>query len=182
MATEELVSSRRVFEGKLINVRVDTVRLANQAERPREVVEHPGAVAVLPVRPNGDLVLVRQYRYAIGRAILEVPAGTREPDEPTETTARRELAEETGYQTSSLEELVRFFVSPGWANEELVVYLARDVQGGVARPEDDEDIEVVTVHPSDIPSLIASGEIADSKTIISVLAWLGLRLTLPDGA
>lgn len=176
IVAEELVSSRRPFEGKLVNVRVDTVRLDNGDEREREVVEHPGAVAVLPVLPNGDVVLVRQYRHAVGRALLEVPAGTREPNEPEIETGFRELREETGYQADQLRELIRFLVSPGWANEELVVYIADDVTPGTASPEDDESLELVQVKLPDLRGLIQSGEIADSKTIISILAWTGLSL------
>lgn len=138
MQPEETVSSQRMFDGRLIGVRVDTVRLPDGSERRREVAEHPGAVAILPVLPGGELVLIRQYRHAVGRPLLEVPAGTREPDESTEACARRELAEETGYRGGRVRELVRFYVSPGWANEELVTYVATDLEPGSARPEDDE--------------------------------------------
>ena len=163
---EERVSSRYAFQGKLVSLRVDTVRLSNGADREREVVEHPGAVAVLPVLPNGDLVLVRQYRHAVGRMLLEVPAGTREPGEPPEETARRELAEETGYRAGRLEPLTRFFVSPGWADEELVAYVATDLVAGTARPADDEGLDVVTLGPDAIDRMIADGEIADAKTLL----------------
>lgn len=176
MQPEQTISRQRVFAGKLIGVRVDTVQLPNGDVRTREVAEHPGAVAVLPVLPDGTLVLVRQYRHAVGRTLLEVPAGTLDPDERPEDCALRELAEETGYQAESLRELVRFFVSPGWANEELVVYVADDIRAGQASPEEDEDLEVVQVAPADVPGLIQRGEIADSKTIICLLAYLGLRL------
>ncbi|HUZ02507.1 MAG TPA: NUDIX hydrolase [Thermomicrobiaceae bacterium] len=176
MEPEEMVDSRREFDGKLIRVRVDTVRLPDGSERRREVAEHPGAVAILPVLPGGELVLVRQYRYAVGRTLLEVPAGTREPDESTEACAHRELAEETGFRASNLRELVRFYVSPGWATEELVAYVASDLEPGEARPEDDERLEVVAVRPEEVSDLIARGEIGDAKTIVALLAHLGLRL------
>lgn len=176
MQPETVVRSERPFDGKLIRVRVDTVRLPDGRERQREVVEHPGAVGVLPVLTDGTLVLVRQYRHAIGRALLEIPAGTREPGEDAETCARRELAEETGYQTEALWELVRFYVSPGWADEELIVYVADDLQPGAMHPADDERLEVVPVRPDEVPGLIARGEIADSKSVVALLAYLGLRL------
>lgn len=177
MTVEEVIRSERVFDGKLIDVRVDTVRLPNGNVRPREVVEHPGAVAVLPVLPDGRLVLVRQYRHAVGRALLEVPAGTRHRDERPVACAVRELEEETGFRATDLRELVRFFVSPGWANEELIVYVATQVQPGPARPEEDEDLEIVTITPDEVPDLIQRGEIADSKTIVCLLAFLGIQLT-----
>src|SRR5688500_12755627 len=121
---EERLSTEQAFRGKLIGVRVDRVRLPDGRETTREVVEHPGAVAILPVTEAGELVLIRQYRYAAGRTLLEVPAGTREPDEPAEETAVRELREETGLAAGVIELLVRFFVSPGWCTEELLVYRA----------------------------------------------------------
>ena len=177
MEPEETVGSEQVFDGRLIRVRVDTVRLPDGSERRREVVEHPGAVAILPVLTSGELVLIRQYRHAVGRGLLEVPAGTREPDESTEACGRRELEEETGYRAASLRELARFYVSPGWANEELVAYVATGLIAGEASPEDDERLERVTVRPEDVPQLIRSGEIGDAKTIVCLLAHLGVQLS-----
>jgi ADP-ribose pyrophosphatase len=169
---EERISSERPFRGKLVSVRVDRVRLPNGRETTREVVEHPGAVAVLPVMDDGALVLVRQYRYAAGRSLLEVPAGTREPAEPAEETAVRELREETGLDAGQIELLARFFVSPGWCTEELLVYRARDLRQVGAAPEGDEVLEVITVRADEVIALIDSGEIADAKTITAVLAHL----------
>ncbi len=176
MAEETVVERHRPFDGRLIKVRVDTVRMGDGSEHVREVVEHPGAVAIVPVLPNGDLVLVRQYRHAVGRQMLELPAGTRELGEPPRQTAFRELREETGYRATDMRELVRFFVSPGWADEELIVYLATEISPGQDAPEADEDLSVVTVHPSEVTARIQSGEIADSKTIVGLLAWLGTTL------
>ncbi len=176
MQMEQLIGTRRVFAGKLVAVRVDTVRLPDGAERTREVVEHPGAVAILPVLSDGRLVLVRQYRHAIGRSLLEVPAGTLEKGETPEACAARELEEETGYRAASLRRLVRFYVSPGWATEQLTVFVAEDVQSGAARPAPDERIDVVEVRPDEVPDLIAGGEIADAKTIVALVTYLGLRL------
>lgn len=176
MASDEVLHSELVFDGRLIDVRVDTVRLADGQVHQREVVEHPGAVAVLAALPSGELILVRQYRHAVGRVLLELPAGTREPGEGPEACALRELAEETGYQAASVRELVRFFVSPGWANEELIVYVADGVRTGAAQPEADEQIEVVPVRPETVPDLIRRGEIADSKTVAGLLAYLGIAL------
>jgi ADP-ribose pyrophosphatase len=169
---EERISSKQVFDGRLIKTRVDTVRLPSGREATREVVEHPGAVAILPVTDAGKLILVRQFRYAVGRSLLEVPAGTREPGEPDEETARRELHEEVGLEAGTIELLARFFVSPGWCNEELIAYRATQLREIGAQPEQDEDLEIVEVDPTDIPGLIAGGEIADAKTITAVQAHL----------
>lgn len=167
--TEQLLESNTPFEGRLVNVRVDRVRLPSGRETTREVVEHPGAVAILPVMADGSMVLARQFRYAVGRDLLEVPAGTREPDESAEECARREIVEEVGLQAGRLELLVRFFVSPGWCNEEIVIFRAWDLEETIILPEEDEAIDVVTVRPDEIPELIASGQIADAKTITAVL-------------
>ncbi|MDI3340840.1 MAG: NUDIX hydrolase [Sphaerobacter sp.] len=176
MQPEAVVRSERPFSGRLIRVRVDTVRLADGSERQREVVEHPGAVGILPVLNDGALVLVRQYRHAVGRTLLEIPAGTREPGEDAEACAHRELAEETGYRAGELRELVRFYVSPGWADEELIVYLADDLEPGSAHPAEDERLSLVEVRPEEVGRLIRQGQIADSKTIVALLAYLGLPL------
>ncbi len=169
---EQRISSERVFDGRLLKVRVDAVRLPSGREATREVVEHPGAVAILPVTEAGKLILVRQFRYAVGRKLLEVPAGTREPDEPDVETARRELHEEVGLEAGSIELLARFFISPGWCNEELVAFRATGLRAIGAQPEQDEDLEIVEVDPTDVADLIASGEIGDAKTITAILAHL----------
>src|SRR5688572_18997437 len=169
---EERISSERVFDGRLVKVRVDAVRLPSGREATREVVEHPGAVAILPVTDSGKLILVRQFRYAVGRSLLEVPAGTREPGEPDEETAGRELHEEVGLEAGTIELLARFFISPGWCNEELVAFRATDLREIGAQPEQDENLDIVEIDPADVPTLIANGEIADAKTITAVLAHL----------
>ena len=170
--TEKRISSETVFNGKLIRVRVDRVELPSGRIGTREVVEHPGAVAVLPVLDDGRMVLVRQFRYAVGRSLLEVPAGTREPNEDALATAVRELHEEVGLEADTVEPLVCFLISPGWCNEELIAYRATGLRDVGATPEEDEEIEIVRVSPDEIPALIASGEIADAKTITSIYAHL----------
>jgi 8-oxo-dGTP pyrophosphatase MutT (NUDIX family) len=179
---EQRISSERVFDGRLVSVRVDAVQLPSGREATREVVEHPGAVAILPVTEAGKLILVRQFRYAVGKSLLEVPAGTREPGEPDEKTARRELHEEVGLEAESIELLARFFISPGWCNEELVAFRATGLREIGAQPEQDEDLEIVEVDPADVPALIASGEIGDAKTITSILAHLGGIQTTREGS
>lgn len=169
---EQRISSETPFKGKLVTVRVDTVRMPSGREATREVVEHPGAVAILPVTADGQLVLVRQFRYAVGRELLEVPAGTREEGESAEACAVRELREEVGYEAETVEELARFFVSPGWCNEELIVYRATGLREVGDDPEQDEDLRMVVIAPEDVEALMRSGEIGDAKTITAILAHL----------
>lgn len=181
MSDQNVIWSDYVFEGKLINVRIDTVQIPGSGNREREIVEHPGAVAILPVLEDGRMVLVRQYRPAVGRELLEVPAGTMEPDERPEDTARRELTEETGYAHGSLRKLVQFFVSPGWCNEELSVYVAEGLTPGNQSLADDEHIEIELVTAQDVPGLIGSADIADAKTIVALTSYLGLSLAESSG-
>lgn len=177
MSADLVTWSDYVFEGRLINVRIDTIRMPGGTLRQREIVEHPGAVAVVPVLPDGRIVLVRQFRPAVGRQMLELPAGTVEPDEDYANTARRELAEETGYRPEAITELVRFFVSPGWCNEELVVFVAPDITPGEQSPEDDEEIDIEIVTADEIPGLMKSGEIADSKTMVGLSLYFGFAMS-----
>jgi nudix-type nucleoside diphosphatase (YffH/AdpP family) len=176
MSRQEVVWSGYGFEGKLVKVRLDTVKLANGDQREREIVEHPGAVAIVPVTDDGHVVLVRQYRPAVGQSMLELPAGTVEKGEDVARTAQRELEEETGYSAGELRELVRFWVSPGWCNEDLVIYVANDVTAGEQSLEDDEEIEVELVDPQRIPELMRKGEIADSKTMVGLSLYFGIFL------
>jgi 8-oxo-dGTP pyrophosphatase MutT (NUDIX family) len=176
MSEQEVVWSDYGFEGKLIKVRLDTVTLPNGDQREREVVEHPGAVAIVPVLEDGRIVLVRQYRPAVRKSMLELPAGTVEPDEGVAVTAVRELEEETGYRVGTLRELVRFSVSPGWCDEELVVFVATDVTPGEQSQEDDEDIDVERIELEAIPDLISRGEIADAKTMVGLSLYAGIKL------
>ena len=172
---EQRVDGRYAYRGKIINVRVDQVQLASGRETVREVVEHPGAVAIVPVEDNGNILLVRQYRYAVGRELLEIPAGTREPDESAEACELREIEEEVGMQARKLELLTSFYISPGWCNEEIVIYRAWDLRASRVDPDDDEVIDIVSVAPADVPRLIAEREVADAKTITALLLHLKNR-------
>lgn len=169
---ETRLSSERPFEGHLVNVRVDQVKLPSGRESVREVVEHPGAIGILPVTEQDTILLVRQYRYAVDRTLLEIPAGTREEGERAEETAIRELREEIGMNADQIELLTRFFVSPGWCTEELTIYRATGLNSAELDPEDDEDIETVEIGPDEIPGRMRDGQIADAKTITALLAHL----------
>lgn len=169
---EQTVRSERGFDGKLVRVRVDHVRLPSGRESVREVVEHPGAVAVVAVTGNDEVILVRQWRHAVQRELLEVPAGTAEAGEPLDETARRELLEETGYVAGSVEPVARCYTSPGYTNEEITIFLAEGCTPG-DRPEDaDERTEVVLAPLTDIAWLL--GQIRDAKSLIGLL-WLSRR-------
>ncbi len=173
---EQLIHREVVFAGRLITVYRDAVVLPDGEERVREIVHHPGAVAILAIKDDGCVVLVRQYRHAIGRMSLELPAGTVEPGESPEVCALRELEEETGYRARGLRELVRFAVSPGWTDEELVVFIAEELELGKPRPATDERLSVVELTANEVRAAIARGEISDAKSLIGLLGYFGWQL------
>lgn len=162
-----------VFMGRKFRV----VRLARPGRdgraHPYEVIRHPGAAAIVPWLPDGRLLLVRQPRPAVGRELLEIPAGTLDPGEDAEACARRELEEETGYRAARWRRLIRFHPSPGILDERMWLYEARDLEPGTAHPDTDEQITNVPIAPADIAGLVARGEIADAKTLVG-LALVGI--------
>lgn len=173
---EQLLHREVVFAGRLITVYRDDVVLPDGQRRVREIVHHPGAVAVLAVKGDGRVVLVRQYRHAIGRMSLELPAGTLEPGESPEACARRELEEETGYRAGVLRELVRFAVSPGWTDEELVVFIAEELELSEPHPAADERLSVVELTTDEVRFALVRGEICDAKSLIGLLGYFGWQL------
>lgn len=176
----EVTQTRRpVYDGRLLRVFEDTVRLPAGRDARREVVEHPGAVAVVAAAADGRVVLVRQWRHALGRALWEVPAGTREPNEDPAATARRELAEETGYTASSWRELGHAAVSPGYSSEQIWFYLAAELSDGASSPDADELLDVELFSAADLAGMAAAGDV-DLKTV-SGLALAGIRLDLAHG-
>lgn len=160
--------SATVHRGRLLTVRVDTVRLSSGRETAREVVVHPGAIALVPLLPDGRVILVRQWRHAAGRALLEIPAGTREPGEDPAATAARELTEETGYTAARLVPLGAFFTAPGFCTEEIHCFLALGLTAGTATPEDDEGITLDYLPLADTPAAIARGDLHDAKSIAAL--------------
>jgi ADP-ribose diphosphatase len=169
---ETPVSRRLVYDGRLIRVFEDQVSLADGVAARREVVEHPGAVAIIAVDDRERLVLVRQWRHPVGRAVWEVPAGTRDRDEPPDTTAARELTEETGYRAGRLTKLGAWPLAPGYSGEVMHFYLATALAAGDASTEHDERIEVGWFDPGEIRQLVARQEI-DVKTLaaIALAGW-----------
>lgn len=169
---EEVLHSETIYEGRVITVRLDRIRLPDGTESTREVVIHQGAVAIVPFLSSETLLMVRQYRRAVDEVLLELPAGTREPGEPTDTCAARELEEETGYRAGSLRRLFKQYLAPGYSSECLVVYEARDLTPGTYRPDFDERLEVVEVPVSEVAGKITGGEIKDAKSIAGLLVAL----------
>ena len=169
------LSEEIVYDGKLIKVVKEMVRLPDGRERPREIVRHPGAVALVPVDKEGNLLLVRQYRRAAGKVLLEIPAGTREPGEDAEKCAQRELREEIGYNAGKIEHMGGFYSAPGFCTEYLECYLLTELTEGRDDADDDEDIEVVNLSAEEALEAIRSGEICDAKSIAGILMWMSLK-------
>jgi len=174
MGEERTTGSRRAFEGGLISVRVDTVRLGSGREATREVVEHPGAVGIL-AWDGARLALVRQWRHPAGGPLLEIPAGTLDPGEEPLATARRELAEECALAANHWEAGPSFYTAPGFCTERLSLYLATELRPASVTPPDDEELELSWATLEEALAALDAGAIADAKTVAGVL-WLDRRL------
>ena len=166
---ETITSSKRIFDGRIINLRVDTVLLPNGKLSQREIVEHRGAVAMVPLIDRDTVILVRQFRRAAMSSLLEIPAGTRDPDEDIELCARRELAEEINYQAGRMVKLFHSYQAPGYSTEVIHTFLALDLTPAEGHTDEDEFLEVVTLPFAEAIGKIASGEIIDAKTINGLL-------------
>lgn len=171
---EPTIASRTVFEGRILNVRVDTVQLVNGRSGTREIVEHSPSICVVPVDAAGNVLLVRQYRKPAEAFLLEVPAGGIEPGETPEAAAIRELQEEIGHTARRLEPLTAFYLAPGWCNEFMHAYLAAELLPASLASDDDEFIDVVPTPLHDVIALIADGTIQDAKSVAALL--LAMRL------
>lgn len=170
LLVEQKISSEAVFDGKLLHVKCDCVKLPNGHEATREWIAHPGASAVLPLLPNGDVVLVRQYRYPIGRITLEIPAGKLDAlGEDPLLCAKRELSEETGYSANDYQKLHTLATTVGFSNEWIHIYLAQELIKGEQHPDEDEFLNVVTMPLHEAVELIHKGDIVDGKTVIALL-------------
>jgi ADP-ribose pyrophosphatase len=170
---ERTVSSRLAFRGRLLGLRVDEVELDSGRRAEREVVEHPGAVAILAL--DGErLAMVSQWRQAAGAELLEIPAGTREPGEEPLVTARRELAEECGLAADGWEEGPSFYTAPGFSTELLTVFLATDLHPVGAGGPDDEALERSWLPLAEAVAAVEAGTIRDAKSMVAIL-WLARR-------
>jgi ADP-ribose pyrophosphatase len=169
---EETLSSRMVYEGRAVKLRVDTVRLPSGRETTREVVEHSHCVAIIAVDDKDNILLVEQFRKPVEKELLEIPAGGIDPGETPEDAVRREMREETGFLPHKVERLGGFYSSPGFCTEYLYLYLATDLVPSPLQAEDSEGIRLVRVPLLKIPDLIASGAICDAKSIAGLLTFL----------
>jgi len=174
---EEVVDSKRLYEGRTINLRVDTVMLPNGSKAQREIVEHPGAVSIVPVLDDGRVVLVNQFRAPINRITLEIPAGKLEPGEAPEKCATRELAEETGFSAGKLEHKGTFFTTPGFSDEIMYLFIASDLKPAHSSPDCDEFLAVKRVRLEDLLEMAEQGEIIDAKTLVGI--YTAARILLP---
>lgn len=168
---EKTFASRTIYEGKVVNLQVDHVHLPDGRTSKREIVKHPGAVAVIAITPENKLILVRQYRKALEKTIIEIPAGKLEPGEDPAICAKRELEEETGYRAKNVRPLVSFYTSPGFANEYLHLYVAENLEEGKVNLDQDEFVELVEYTKEECIQAIQSQEICDAKTVLAVHLW-----------
>jgi len=164
----KILGSKEIFRGRVFDVTVDTIREGDKTYQ-REIVHHPGSAVIVPLFEDGTTAFVRQYRHPAVKYLLEAPAGTLKEGETPEQGAGRELEEELGYVAGCLEKLSEFFVSPGFCEEKMWVYLATDLRETQQRLEEDEIVEVVRIPFSQALSMITTGEIEDAKTIIGIM-------------
>ena len=166
---EEMVSQETVYEGVIVNVRRDKARLMDGRITNREVVEHPGGVAVFAMDDQGRVALVRQYRYPMGEETLELPAGKLEPGEDPRDSGLRELAEETGLVPGTFEDMGCLYSSPGILAERIYLYFAKNLSQGPTHPDDGEFVETVWLPYQDLVDKARRGEIKDGKTLVGIL-------------
>lgn len=168
---EKTISSQSIYEGRIIQVRVEEVELPNGKTASREIVHHNGAVAVLAITDEDQIVLVRQYRKPMDRILLEVPAGKLEGDEDPKSCAERELVEETGFKAKEMDQIASFYTSPGFSDELVHLYRGKGLTAGDAQPDEDEFVEVLYLSLPEAKKYIETGEIKDAKTIMAIYAW-----------
>lgn len=163
------MSGQDPFRGRIVTLRIETHRLPDGRTADFEVVRHPGGAAVLPILPDGRLVLIRQLRPVVGETLWEIPAGRLEPGEAPETCVRRELREEAGYAAGRLEKLGEMLTAPGFCDEVVHLFVARDLQPVECAPEEDEVIEAIPVPLAEALAMVRRGEIRDGKTQLALL-------------
>ena len=170
--TAKILSSEMVYQGKVFGVRRDEVLEPDGLRATREVITHPGSVVVLPVLPDGTVVMVRQYRHATRQYLWELVAGRSEPEETPKQGAARELLEETGYRAKRFKIFLDVFPTPGFLEERMYLLLAEGLTAGEAQPEEDEKIEVRAFKLKDLKQMIKSGRLRDAKSIAGILYYL----------
>lgn len=166
---EQTISSDKIYTGRVISLRVDTVEVPKKGYKKREIVEHPGAVGIVAITPENKIVLVRQFRKAIEKSIWEIPAGKLEQYENPKDCAIRELEEETGYKAKNLKLIHKFYTSAGFSNQKIFIYLATDLEKGDQRLEDGEFLDVYEIEVDKAYEMLDKNEIEDAKTSIGLL-------------
>lgn len=166
---EKKLTSKQIFDGKVVKLYVDTVELPDGSEAIREIVRHPGAVCVIPVTKDMDVVTVKQYRYAFEQIMLEIPAGKLEPGEDPFEAVKRELEEESGVVAGKIEYLGEIFTTVAIFDEKIHLYLATELEFKDAHPDDDEFLEVENIPLEKLYEMVMNGEIKDAKTQIAIL-------------
>jgi len=169
---EKTLTSRLLHQGRHFNFKTDEIQLPSGKTTTRDIVDHPGAVAIVPILDDGRIVLVRQYRYTAGKELLEIPAGTLEKGEAPDTCARRELEEETGYTAGSMKRILAMYMAPGYSNEVIHLYFATDLRAGESRAEEDENISLEAYGPDELLEKVEKNAIEDAKTIAGILSYL----------
>ena len=166
---EKKVRNINQYQGIVVNIKVEQVELPNGARTMREVVEHPGGAAIVPIDADGNVYCVRQYRYPFGKTLLEIPAGKLEPGEDPADCAVRELGEETGLIAGRLTPLGLLYTSPGFSDEVLYLYLAQELTQGQAHPDPNEFVNMEKHPIGELTDMIGRGEIRDAKTQVGIL-------------
>jgi ADP-ribose pyrophosphatase len=173
--SDENIQSEIVFRGRVFNVRIDHISLAGRRTARIDVVEHNGAVTILPI-DEGDLVwFIRQYRHPVGRELLELPAGVMEDSEAPEYSAQRELREEIGMAADKLKLLGKFFLAPGYSTEQMFAFLATDLRLAPLMPDEGEEISIEKIPIGEVLSVVSEGRIQDSKTLAVLFLWFSLE-------
>ena len=165
----ELIRSEILLQGRAFKIRRDHLKTPDGQETKFEIVEHGGSVVVIPVDAEGNMWFVRQYRHAAGKDLLELPAGTRDGDEPYEECAAREIREETGMEAGTLIEVGSFYLAPGYSTEYMGVFLATDLKHNPLDPDADEFLSVEKFPVKQALTLVASGEVPDAKSLAALL-------------
>lgn len=174
MNKEITVKSEKIFEGKIINLRVDTVELQNQKYAKREIVEHKGSSAIIALNDNDEIILVKQYRKAIENFLYEIPAGKINVAEEPKECALRELKEETGYEAKNVTKIYEIYSTPGFSNEKIYLFKAEGLTFTSTNFDEDEDIEVIAINKCEAKKMLETGQITDGKTIIGILFWFNM--------
>ena len=169
MPTFQLIKSETLLQGRTFKIRRDYLKTPDGRDTRFEIIEHGGSVIIIPVDPNGNILFVRQYRHAAGKDLLELPAGTRDGDEPYEECAAREIREETGMEAGKLQKVGEFYLAPGYSTEFMMVYLATNLSHNPLDADDDEFLEVEKIPVGEAIQRANRGEIPDAKSLAALL-------------